>query len=75
LGEIQKTIEGVVLGMENGSMGQRVCAEFLREMVTRVEAARQGEGRLERSDSMLPSRNIQLVATLLALAHIIHPHT
>jgi len=41
LNEIQKTIEGVVLGMENGSMGQRVCAEFLREMVTRVEAARQ----------------------------------
>ena len=88
LGEIQKTIEGVVLGesvpnpflnfsvvctvtsstltllpplapftslyaaaqsmpiigcagLENGSMGQRVQAEFLREMVTRVDEARQ----------------------------------
>lgn len=30
--------ENVVLGLENGSMAQRVQAEFLRELVTRVEA-------------------------------------
>lgn len=30
--------ESVVLGLENGSMAQRVQAEFLRELVTRVEA-------------------------------------
>jgi len=36
--EIQKTMENVVLGLENGSMAQRVQAEFLRELVTRVEA-------------------------------------
>mmetsp|Transcript_28241 Transcript_28241/g.60740 ORF Transcript_28241/g.60740 Transcript_28241/m.60740 type:complete len:313 (-) Transcript_28241:3622-4560(-) len=37
--EIQKTMENVVLGLENGSMAQRVQAEYLRELVTRVEAA------------------------------------
>lgn len=37
-GEIQKTMETVVLGLENGSMAQRVQAEFLRELVSRVEA-------------------------------------
>lgn len=37
LGEVQRTIEGVVLGLENGSMAQRVQAEFLRELVTRIE--------------------------------------
>jgi len=36
--EIQRTMEGVLLGLENGSMAQRVQAEFLRELVTRVEA-------------------------------------
>eukprot|EP00536_Pseudo-nitzschia_multiseries_P002020 jgi/Psemu1/182694/e_gw1.27.151.1 len=36
--EIQKTMETVVLGLENGSMAQRVQAEYLRELVTRVEA-------------------------------------
>lgn len=36
--EIQKTMENVVLGLENGSMAQRVQAEFLRELVTTVEA-------------------------------------
>jgi len=36
--EVQKTMENVVLGLENGSMAQRVQAEFLRELVTRVEA-------------------------------------
>ncbi len=40
LGEVQKTIEGCVLGLENGSMRQRVQAEFLRELVTRIEAVR-----------------------------------
>lgn len=37
MGEVQRTIEGVVLGLENGSMSQRVQAEFLRELVTRIE--------------------------------------
>lgn len=36
--EVQKTMEGVILGLENGSMAQRVQAEFLREFITRVEA-------------------------------------
>ncbi|EJK49805.1 hypothetical protein THAOC_31284 [Thalassiosira oceanica] len=36
--EVQKTMEGVILGLENGSMAQRVQAEFLRELVTRIEA-------------------------------------
>ena len=38
IAEIQKTMETVVLGLENGSMAQRVQAEFLRELVSRVEA-------------------------------------
>ena len=38
LGEVQRTIEGVVLGLENGSMAQRVQAEFLKELVQRIEA-------------------------------------
>mmetsp|Transcript_26087 Transcript_26087/g.61276 ORF Transcript_26087/g.61276 Transcript_26087/m.61276 type:complete len:312 (+) Transcript_26087:411-1346(+) len=38
--EIQKTMENVVLGLENGSMAQRVQAEYLRELVTRVEATK-----------------------------------
>lgn len=36
--EVQKTMEGIILGLENGSMAQRVQAEFLRELVTRIEA-------------------------------------
>ncbi len=36
--EVQKTMEAVILGLENGSMAQRVQAEFLRELVTRIEA-------------------------------------
>jgi hypothetical protein len=36
--EVQKTMETVVLGLENGSMAQRVQAEFLRELLSRVEA-------------------------------------
>lgn len=36
--EVQRTMETVVLGlMENGSMQQRVIAEYLRELVTRIE--------------------------------------
>lgn len=38
MAEVQKTIEGVVLGLENGSMAQRVQAEYLRELVSRIEA-------------------------------------
>jgi hypothetical protein len=38
MSEVQRTIEGVVLGLENGSMAQRVQAEYLRELVTRIEA-------------------------------------
>jgi len=38
IGEVQKTMEGVILGLENGSMVQRVQAEYLRELVTRIEA-------------------------------------
>ena len=38
MGEVQRTIEGVVLGLENGSMAQRVQAEFLKELVQRIEA-------------------------------------
>jgi len=38
ISEVQKTMEAVILGLENGSMVQRVQAEFLRELVTRIEA-------------------------------------
>lgn len=38
ISEIQKTMESVVLGLENGSMAQRVQAEYLRELVSRAEA-------------------------------------
>jgi len=37
ISEVQRTIEAVVLGLENGSMAQRVQAEFLKELVTRIE--------------------------------------
>uniref|UniRef100_A0A7S2PC84 Plastid lipid-associated protein/fibrillin conserved domain-containing protein n=1 Tax=Leptocylindrus danicus TaxID=163516 RepID=A0A7S2PC84_9STRA len=37
--ELQGTMEGVVLGLENGSMTQQVQAEYLRELMTRIEAA------------------------------------
>merc|ERR1712127_486388 len=37
MGEVQRTIEAVVLGLENGSMAQRVQAEYLKELVTRIE--------------------------------------
>jgi len=38
MGEVLRTIEGVVLGLENGSMAQRVQAEYLKELSTRIEA-------------------------------------
>mmetsp|Transcript_30594 Transcript_30594/g.29503 ORF Transcript_30594/g.29503 Transcript_30594/m.29503 type:complete len:123 (-) Transcript_30594:37-405(-) len=37
MAEVQKTIEGVVLGLDNGSMAQRVQAEYLRELISRIE--------------------------------------
>lgn len=44
MGEVQRTIEGVVLGLENGSMAQRVQAEFLRELVSRIESLEKDMG-------------------------------
>jgi len=41
--EIQRTMETVILGLENGSMAQRIQAEYLKELVTRVETF-QGSG-------------------------------
>ena len=35
--ELQKVVEGVVLGMPNGGMEQRICAEYCRELASRVE--------------------------------------
>uniref|UniRef100_A0A7S1UWK8 Uncharacterized protein n=1 Tax=Grammatophora oceanica TaxID=210454 RepID=A0A7S1UWK8_9STRA len=35
--EIQKTMETVVFGLENGSMAQRIQAEYLKELLSRVE--------------------------------------
>lgn len=34
---LQGTMEGVVLGLENGSLNQRVQAEYLSELMTRIE--------------------------------------
>jgi predicted transcriptional regulator len=36
--EAQRTMESVVLSLENGSMQQQVMAEYLRELVTRIKA-------------------------------------
>lgn len=41
--EAQKTIESVVLGLENGSVRQRVWAEYLREIVNVIEELRRAE--------------------------------
>lgn len=38
IGEVHRTMETVVLGLGNGSMAQRVLAEYLRELASRVEA-------------------------------------
>jgi len=37
ISEVQRTMEAVVLGLDNGSMAQRVQAEFLKELITRIE--------------------------------------
>ena len=37
--QVQKTMETVVLGLETGSMAQQVQAEYLKELLTRVEDA------------------------------------
>jgi len=36
--EIQRNMETIVLQLDSGSMAQQVQAEYLREMVKRVEA-------------------------------------
>jgi hypothetical protein len=36
--EVQRTMETVVLGLETGSLAQRVQAEYLRELVSRIDA-------------------------------------
>jgi len=36
-GEVQRTMEAVILGLDNGSMAQRVQAEFVKELITRIE--------------------------------------
>ena len=36
--QVQRTMEGVVLGLENGSLAQRVQAEYLRELMVRIES-------------------------------------
>lgn len=38
VGETQRVIEAVILGLESGSMAQRVQAEYLKELLTRIEA-------------------------------------
>jgi hypothetical protein len=38
ISETQRIIEAIVLGLENGSMAQRVQAEYLKELLTRIEA-------------------------------------
>uniref|UniRef100_A0A7S1E0L9 Uncharacterized protein n=1 Tax=Thalassionema nitzschioides TaxID=33649 RepID=A0A7S1E0L9_9STRA len=40
---IQKTMETVILGLENGTMSQRIQAEYLKELVDRVEALKQSK--------------------------------
>ena len=37
--EVQRTMESVVLGLESGSMAQQVQAQYLKELVTRIEKA------------------------------------
>ena len=41
--EVQRTMENVVLGLDNGSMAQRVQAEYLRELVSRIETIQKTE--------------------------------
>lgn len=37
MSEVQRTMEAVILGLDSGSMAQRVQAEYLKELVTRIE--------------------------------------
>jgi len=37
MGEVQRTVEAIILGLPNGSMAQQVQAEFLRELIARIE--------------------------------------
>jgi hypothetical protein len=39
--EIQRTMETAILGLENGTMAQRVQAEYLKELLTRAEAVKE----------------------------------
>lgn len=38
LGEVQRTTENIVLSLDTGSMAQRVQAEYLQELMKRIEA-------------------------------------
>jgi hypothetical protein len=42
--EVQRTMESIVLGLESGSTAQQVQAEYLRELVTRIEKAEKLSG-------------------------------
>jgi hypothetical protein len=37
MGEVQRTVEAVVLGLPSGSIAQQVQAEYLRELIARIE--------------------------------------
>jgi len=37
--EVQRSMENIVLGLDSGSMAQQVQAEYLRELVARIEKA------------------------------------
>lgn len=37
MGEVQRTVEAIILGLPNGSLAQQVQAEYLRELIARIE--------------------------------------
>ena len=37
MGEVQRTVEAIILGLPNGSIAQQVQAEYLRELIGRIE--------------------------------------
>jgi hypothetical protein len=41
MGEVQRTVEAIILGLPNGSMTQQVQAEYLRELIARIERIEQ----------------------------------